>query len=149
MPFEHLGEITATATSDWLTFGLLSVPLDGGFLKLKLRATEPADPTPLAKLVIHPVAAVDGGGVPPGTFYPAPIPSLLSLGPGVGETFTGEIRCRVRRYNLRWLEASVPAPVLRVTCSVWVPVGSPVPLVVGPDAMAGRSFPRMDWPAPA
>lgn len=127
MTWRPVGAASVEATTEEVTLGFVSAPLDAGFLKLRFRSGDGASQRPLSFGIVEPVAAVDGGGLPGGRYYPGAHPAIVALGPGVGEAFTGSIRFRPRAYNLRWLSVGLPRRFWRVEAEAWTATGQVQP----------------------
>jgi hypothetical protein len=113
--------------TDRVSFGRVGAELVDRALFIRFRTTTPSNPVPLAFAVVQPVATDDTSGLMEARYYPAPDPTVVQLGPGVADTFTGIIRLRPRRWNTRWLQAGYPSRSWRVEADAWIPAGVVVP----------------------
>jgi len=109
------------------TLGFVDAPLVDRGLALRFRTTAPGDAIPLSFAIVRPISSSDAGGLPDGRYYPHPQPSIVHLGPGVGEEFTGQIRVRPRSYNTRWLETGYPASSWSLEADAWIEDGEVQP----------------------
>lgn len=110
--------------------GRFAGTLPGGVLYLMAEYLGQGSPDPLSFLLFD---FLDDDGIRPlqaGKWWPKEQPSVVQLGPGIASEVAGTILIRPRSYNLRWLEAGLPEPLLPVAVSAWLETGTASPFAV-------------------
>lgn len=114
-----VGIATVTGTTTEVVVGSCSGTAPNKIVPLLLTTLQPANVHPLGFAVVGLVNNANLREFGSEKYYPQKEGSLLNLGPGVSQQFSGRVVFRPRRYNRRWLDAGYPAPVWVIRADVY------------------------------
>lgn len=125
--WQPIGFANLAANTPQVVIGRFAGELLNGVLHLRIAYEATAGPDPLSFLIVDFLDDDGTHSLGAEKYWPRPEPSVVRLGPSIESEAAGTVLLRPRSYNLRWLEAGLPAPRIPLSVSAWLPNGISFP----------------------